>query len=357
MTEKQDRGMSREDAIEMLKQDVPAWNSRRLERPDWHPDLSNVDLHEASLPGADLSNADLHGANLKSTLLFDANLSGANLFSADLTDAILTTANLSSANLTGACLSGASLSVANLSGADLTGVNLTDASLGDANLTGANLSFANLENADLRRCRGLRLDGHFIRNAKFSAFQKEPYCIIRRTYTGPKQVLILLALVVFVLPFVSKAFFWLSVNQTQTVVVDVGTRLDSYVSEHMQTRSEAAEAVQAVGQVLSDSSPTLSIQAREHRVWHILLGLDEHWWLVVLTSLIIIYSSVRAVVTIRVGQIREHQKDSGYAPAWREYRIYYRLHRYFLTPVFWVAMFSAAMTAWNILSTKVWLPA
>lgn len=125
----------------------------------------------------------------------------------------------------------------------------------------------------------------------------------------------------------------------------------------MQTGSNAAEAVQAVGRVLRDSGPTLSIQAKEHRVWHILLGLDEHWWLVVLTSLVIIYSSVRAVVTIKVSQIREHQKDSGYAPEWDEYRIYYWLHRYFLTPVFWIAMVSAAMTAWNILSTKVWLPA
>ena len=30
------------------------------------------------------------------------------------------------------------------------------------------------------------------------------------------------------------------------------------------------------------------------------------------------------------------------------YRIYYRLHRYFLTPDFWFAMLSVTMTAWNI---------
>lgn len=82
-----------------------------------------------------------------------------------------------------------------------------DPDLSDADLQGLDLSGAKLENAELRRCRDLRLDGQFIRNAKFSAFQREPYCIIRRTYTGPKQVLILLALVVFVLPFVSKALF------------------------------------------------------------------------------------------------------------------------------------------------------
>lgn len=42
MTKKQDEGMSREDAIAMLKQDVEAWNSYRRERPDWHPGLSDT---------------------------------------------------------------------------------------------------------------------------------------------------------------------------------------------------------------------------------------------------------------------------------------------------------------------------
>ena len=343
MTEKQDGGMSHQDAIATLTQDVEAWNSYRRETPDWHrPDLSGMRLTSTDLSGADLS---------------EANLSGAHLDDANLTHADLSFADLDGADFTGADLSGADLSNTYLSGARLISADLSGADLRDANLNGANLYNANLEDADLRHCGGLRLDGQFIRNAKFSAFQREPYCIIRRTYTGPKQILILLALVVFVLPFLSKAFFWLSVNQAETVVRDIGTRLDSYVSEHIQTGSEAAEALQAIGQVLKDSGPTLSIHAKEYRVWHILLGLDEHWWLVTLTSLVILYSSVRAVVTIRVGQIREHQKDSGYAPEWAEYRIYYRLHRYFLTPVFWVAMLSAAVTAWNILSTTVWLPA
>ncbi len=390
--------MSREEAIAMLKAGkVKEWNEYRTSHPDWTPDLGDANLTGAKLHHVDLSGVKLHNADLTGAKLHDANLSGAKLHNVDLSGATLNDANLSGASLTNvdlrganlghanlrgarlghanlseadlirADLGGASLIEANLSGAslrgadfseaDLFGANLSEADLFRANLRGARLSGANLKNADARGCRHLRLDGQFIRDLKVSAFQREPYCVLRRTYTGPKQVLILLALVVFVLPFISKAFFWLSVNQGEALVRDAGARLNSYANEYMENGGEAAAAVQAVGQVLSDSPPGLSIDAEERRVWHILLAIDEQWWLVVLTSVVVMYSTVRAFVTIRMGQIREHEKVTGHAPLWREYRIFYWMHRSFLTPVFWIAMLSAAVSAWSILNTKVWIPA
>ena len=51
MTEKQDEGVSREDAIAMLQRDVRTWKSYRRERWGWHPDLRGENRY-ADLNGA-----------------------------------------------------------------------------------------------------------------------------------------------------------------------------------------------------------------------------------------------------------------------------------------------------------------
>ena len=90
--------------VELLTQDVDAWNQWREKNPRLHPDLSGADLTDADLRVADLVAADLSG-----TRFVMANLSGADLREADL----------SGANLVGARLVGVDIEDADLSGADL----------------------------------------------------------------------------------------------------------------------------------------------------------------------------------------------------------------------------------------------
>lgn len=91
--------------------------------------LANVDMREASLPGANLVAADLKGATLRGADLTGASLQGTDLRDADLSRSDLSFAGLSRTSLTGANLSGARLDGADLTGADLRTANLRGASL------------------------------------------------------------------------------------------------------------------------------------------------------------------------------------------------------------------------------------
>ena len=155
--------MANPEHLELLRQDVDAWNAWRVQglvRPDLHgADLSGANLRQANLEtaglsaanlsGADLSMARLSGADLSGARLSGANLHGATLLWANLTAANLTVADLSKAALTKASLAGARLSGANLSQADLHGVDLNQADLSGARLTGANLFWATFRSANL----------------------------------------------------------------------------------------------------------------------------------------------------------------------------------------------------------------
>lgn len=110
--------------LEILKQDVEAWNKWRR----WNPDIV----------------FDLSGANLTKSNLERADFSRMNLSGVDFQDANLTRANFSGSNLSGANLRGATLLLATLVDADFTGVNFIQTILGHANFTDANLTGANL---------------------------------------------------------------------------------------------------------------------------------------------------------------------------------------------------------------------
>ena len=102
MAEGQDSGgMSREDAIKMLKTGkVSEWSRYRRAHPHWRPNLGGADLSHAHLGGgADLGHAHLSGADLRHARLSDAHLSGADLGRARLDYASLRGANIGNANL------------------------------------------------------------------------------------------------------------------------------------------------------------------------------------------------------------------------------------------------------------------
>jgi uncharacterized protein YjbI with pentapeptide repeats len=191
--------MANDEHVAMLTQGVAAWNAWRDQNPNIRPDLSGLDLHDATLSEANLSRATLIGANLCGVDFTQANLSEAMLIQADLRGANLCGANLGGANLFQALLNGlgfkpglvnefagilgdpdfehsqlptpTNLSRANLSQAYLSEANLYRADLSGANLSGADLTFVTLVNtiltgADLTGCRifglsawGLKLDG------------------------------------------------------------------------------------------------------------------------------------------------------------------------------------------------------
>jgi uncharacterized protein YjbI with pentapeptide repeats len=140
-----ERFMADQTHLDVLLQDVEAWNEWREQNPSIRPDLSEADLTGADLTGANLSRADLTNAYLSSGTPYiypynAANLTGADLTGANLFSVSLFEVNLKGADLTGAKLTEASLWQAKLTEANLSGVDLTDVNLKWTRLYGADLS-------------------------------------------------------------------------------------------------------------------------------------------------------------------------------------------------------------------------
>jgi Pentapeptide repeats (8 copies) len=113
-------------------------------RRDTTHDRGQINLADASLPGARLIRAHLHGATL-----YRADLTGAVFMWADLSNTVLYGANLTSAIMVGSNLSHAVMTEANLTDANLSTADLSHAALAGADLMGANLAQANLREANL----------------------------------------------------------------------------------------------------------------------------------------------------------------------------------------------------------------
>lgn len=116
--------------LNLLRDDVVAWNDWRATR-----DASGVVFH----------NSRLHGETLAWSNLGDMDFTASDFSSADLRGADLHFCNLTGANFQDADLRGASLQ-----GAQLGECNLTRANLQGANLQRADLNQVNFRNADLR---------------------------------------------------------------------------------------------------------------------------------------------------------------------------------------------------------------
>jgi hypothetical protein len=135
--------------VAVLERGVKHWNKWRKANPEIQPQLLEIDLRDAQLPGVDLRGADLRGA-----LLSNANLSGANLNKTDFYRASLWRANLSAANMMEA-----DLSSTNLNGAVLRGTDLTRTNLRFARLVGADVSEATFSGSFVYGCSFWNLKG------------------------------------------------------------------------------------------------------------------------------------------------------------------------------------------------------
>src|SRR6266480_1297229 len=143
--------MVNQQHLDLLKQDIVAWNEWRKKHPDIHPELGGANLSRLHLEGANLSETNLEKANLNS-----AQLAGANLFKANLKGALLIEACLEGAILNDAQLEGANFNMARLEKAQFIGSHLKEANLVEAQLKGAKLIDVHLERAILK---GSYIDG------------------------------------------------------------------------------------------------------------------------------------------------------------------------------------------------------
>ena len=141
--------------IEMLKQDVIAWNRWRNTHRQIRPQLEGADLRSSHLRNADLTEADLSQARLTEADLTDVDFTRADLRGADLRAAKLTRAWLIGCDMTGADLRYAILDDIDLREADIRGVMFRGGDLGKANLTSTKVGWTTFADLNLRDAVGL----------------------------------------------------------------------------------------------------------------------------------------------------------------------------------------------------------
>lgn len=434
--------MTREKALELLKggpEGVKKWNQ-------WRADNLVAEipsLNEASLSGAHLEGANLSRTHLKKARLGGAHLEGANLCEAHLEGAIITDlAHLEKAWLFLAHLEGADLTNAHLEGADLTNARLEKASLWEANLKGANLRYAHLEGADLRHAhlegadltdanlekanlgnanieranlRGAhleratllveggkssqwdliwpfypipyKLDRNYIRNTEFHSRARDPWSVLRRSYTGSNMVFVLLFTLAAFLPVIAKATFWSAVSRWQEaaapVAVNAVQRTSKFlaktpgpawtpwvekaqafllgverermtlpqVRETLELLASSAAAIETFRERASENAAELEelrqvkswvtqaqeavhilapdgeIRLRERRVLSLVLGTEDGWHIALFSAVLLLYNVTRAFLTYRVGPLRDDEERVGVSPAWAGYKPLWRLHQ------------------------------
>ena len=342
--------MTTNELVEMLKAGkVEDWNKWRENNPKENIDLTGVSLTEADLTGVNLTRAHLDGVNL-------------------------TRAHLDGADLTGAKLTGAKLTGAKLTRADLTATNLTRAVLFNADLTEADLIGANLTRAHLRGANGLRLDQTMIRNAVFSAWARDPWSTLRRSYTGPKFLLNLLFLVLFFAPYIGKTALWVGVNRTQEIVSTTTEPLRGQLTEiaasveelalveedpnQQELYQSAAIVLDEVANDLSNLTKCLNVACEKVRVWQVVFGFDREptYWLLALALLL--YNICRGFLTWIVGPLRDEEERCDVSPAYAGIKGYGWLiwpHRV-VQGLLFVAAVSFAVHAWDWMNLPVSIP-
>ena len=353
--------MANEKHVELLKSGVEAWNKWRVENPDEKPDLTKANLSGAKISWANLSEAnfselrltDRDYPNLRETDIFRecciwedftegekyryVSLNWATLSGAELHAANLNKANLSKTDLSNAILSEADLSNADLGGAFLTGSKLDETTL----------NIANLQDADLRGTRGLILDCNFVRGAQFDARAKDPWSVLRRTYSGPRLMFNLLFLVAFLIPYLAKIAFWASINRAQAYKEAVV--------------GERASVVGLDAGTISNFSRCLAKQYEPVSVWQLILGIDKGWLFSTLAVALITYNLLKAGLTWVVAPMRDEEERSGHTPNWagerwwQGYRPLSWAHQV-VWFMFWIAVFAFVYNAYDWLSRTVWIP-
>jgi uncharacterized protein YjbI with pentapeptide repeats len=167
------------------------------------PDQSTITLKNCDFTNANLSHDHTSpGSSLPGTIFDECTFQQTDLTGANL----IGTRFESACNLHGAILRDAVATGAEFLNADMKDVDATNAVFLRSRFTGSQLQDATLDLADLRYAEGLRLDQTRTRGAKFSKRSENPWSKLRRVYTGPRLILNLLPVMIFVATLAVKAY-------------------------------------------------------------------------------------------------------------------------------------------------------
>jgi uncharacterized protein YjbI with pentapeptide repeats len=284
---------------EILK-DQAAWNQRRAGKEDRYQ-LASADFSGQELIGIDLRFADLRCAKFQGANLSKANLYAADLSGADLRDSYGHSAEFSEANLLECRFDNSGYDSAKFDETHLGDANFYRASLRQADFANAFLHNAKFEAANLHGTTGFVPSSTLIRDARFAITSTDLWSQLRRAYTGPKFIVNLLFLVVFLIPYLAKAIYWRGINQSQLLLESAAGSLASVEMQSFYL--------------------CLANECTQTSIWYLVLGLDRpiSYWL--LGTILIAYNVLRGILTFLVAPLRDEEERTGYSP---RHDLYYR---------------------------------
>ena len=377
-------------------------------------------LKQANLSYVDFQNASAKFANFNSSLMLAANFEGANLHHSFMKECKLSGTNFSGAILDDAFLPEAYLLRTNFKKANLTDANFSNAKMSESKLEDAILKGVDFTSADFRDVKtDVWFDDNQIDKLKCRSNAKHPWFILRRSYTGPKLLFLLLFSVIAFSPIFGKAVFysWLGDMEKQSIPLAVSAikELDQQLdripkdqlgsaqawldksskflgelekkkeSKHKTKISMAKSIVDLletapsatalvghdIGQLVDDCNKAdrdierarllygairPTDKLESWSVWQLLLGLQHGWFSCAFVVLVLIYNCFRAILTYWVAPLRFEEENTRTTPRKSDYLWLYRLHL-ITCLLFWFAVGSTGLMLFDILFTTVLLPA
>ncbi len=222
-------------------------------------------------------------------------LEGADLESARLDHADLEGAHLEHANLRDAHLEHSYLRDAHLEHANLFRASLEHADLRHAYLEDAILLEVDLSSAELRDARGLRFDDNPIRDIRIEGNARDPWSVLRRSYTGPWFFAHLLLLVLFFAPYAGKAVALTGVAEVQALISE---------------------------QIAALEGEPVPVSFRQTRAFYVLIGIKQGGLAFGLGLFVVGYNVLRVLLTLRVSMLRDAEERSVVSPRLVEYHGY-----------------------------------
>lgn len=185
---------------------------------------------------------------------------------------------------------------------------------------------ADLTGADFRGAQGYQFDDNRAQGIILSPYASDEWSVLRRAYTGAKFSFNIIVLLIFFLPIIAKAVFWMQVAQFEHSIEQVESSLSKTAdvlsvmpNPVLRSLGEKVREVGSRGSCLAGSCEP---------VWlpRILLGIPvpfraDHWpgyLLLGLTAaaapMLILYNLSRAILTYFVLPLRDEEDRSGHTP-------------------------------------------
>jgi len=236
---------------------------------------------------------------------------------------------------------------------------------------------AEFVNCDMRKTRGLRLDENLLSQSIFSAYAREPWSRLRRSYTGPKMAFNLIFLATFFTPLMISSFSWLEMNHAEQIANSEIVALRGRLVGQLSKSGMRADLQEALIKELDSFKLCPDGGCRRYQIWELLLGFQRAGAFWIFSALLVAYNAARFVLTLLVGPLRAEEDRSSLSPprypavspegCWwlRRARQLFSLKTCYawLIPIHWfvvvagfIATAAAIINGWRLLTTPVFLP-